>query len=190
MSGTAPGFATAGPLSHLKVLDLSRVLAGPWAGQILADLGADVVRIDRAGGDGLVVSERDLLDRGRRSVVVDLKSEAGRAATLRLIAAADVLIEGFRPGVDSYSAFMEADRRTPTGLAGYLRERGTTRVWLAGLATDFCVHYSALDAVRLGFAVTLLEDACREIDLDGSHGRALAAMGSAGVALSRTTDLG
>lgn len=101
-----------------------------------------------------------------------------------------ILRKGFRPHVDSYSAFFENDRATPTGLAGYLRERGATRVWLAGLATDFCVHYSALDAVRLGFAVTLLEDACREIDLDGSHGKALAAMGAAGVALSRTAELG
>lgn len=101
-----------------------------------------------------------------------------------------ILRKGSRPHVDSYSAFFENDRTTPTGLAGYLRERGVTSLWLAGLATDFCVHYSAIDAVRLGFGVTLVEDACREIDLDGSHGAATAAMGNAGVAFARTSDLG
>lgn len=100
-----------------------------------------------------------------------------------------ILRKGFRPHVDSYSAFFENDRETPTGLAGYLRERGVSGVWLAGLATDFCVHYSALDAVRLGFSVTLLEDACREIDLDGSHAAAMAAMAGAGVALARAGEL-
>jgi nicotinamidase/pyrazinamidase len=100
-----------------------------------------------------------------------------------------VLRKGFRPHVDSYSAFFENDKTTPTGLAGYLRERGVASVWLAGLATDFCVAYSALDARRLGFEVTLIEDACREIDLDGSHAAALARMGEAGVALARTGDV-
>jgi nicotinamidase/pyrazinamidase len=100
-----------------------------------------------------------------------------------------VLRKGFRPHVDSYSAFFENDRTTPTGLAGYLRDRGVTAVWLAGLATDFCVAFSALDAARLGFAVTLLEDACREIDLDGSHAAALARMGEAGVSFARAAAL-
>ncbi len=97
-----------------------------------------------------------------------------------------ILRKGFRPEVDSYSAFFENDRTTPTGLAGYLRERGVGAVWLAGLATDFCVQYSALDAVRLGFGVTVLEDACRAIDLDGSAAAALAAMSAAGVTLAHT----
>lgn len=101
-----------------------------------------------------------------------------------------ILRKGFRPHIDSYSAFFENDRDTPTGLAGYLRERGVGAVFLAGLATDFCVHYSALDAARLGFRVTLIEDACREIDLDGSHAAALAAMAGAGVALARAAELG
>jgi nicotinamidase/pyrazinamidase len=100
-----------------------------------------------------------------------------------------ILRKGFRPHVDSYSAFFENDRDTPTGLAGYLRERGVSSVSLAGLATDFCVHYSALDAARLGFRVTLIEDACREIDLDGSHAAALAAMAGAGVGLARAAEL-
>lgn len=100
-----------------------------------------------------------------------------------------ILRKGFRPHVDSYSAFFENDRATPTGLAGYLRERGVASIWLAGLATDFCVNYSALDAARLGFRVTLLEDACREIDLDGSHAAALSAMAGAGVAFARAAAL-
>jgi nicotinamidase/pyrazinamidase len=82
--------------------------------------------------------------------------------------AALVLRKGFRPAIDSYSAFYENDRKTPTGLASYLRERGLTRLFLAGLAFDFCVRYSAEDARREGFAVFVVEDACRAIDLDGS----------------------
>ena len=103
---------------------------------------------------------------------------------------ADVVIrKGFRPHIDSYSAFFENDRATPTGLAGYLRERGVREVWLAGLATDFCVHYSAVDAARLGFAVTVLEDACRAIDLQGSLAQAVEAMRAAGVRLGRAAEL-
>src|SRR5690606_21250648 len=79
-----------------------------------------------------------------------------------------VIRKGFRPAIDSYSAFYENDRTTPTGLAGYLRERGFARLVMAGLATDFCVAYSALDAARLGFETTVALDACRAIDLDGS----------------------
>lgn len=103
---------------------------------------------------------------------------------------ADIVIrKGFRPEIDSYSAFFENDRTTPTGLAGYLRERGTTEVWLAGLATDFCVGFSALDAARLGFRVTLITDAARAIDLDGSLGRAMSDMAAAGVTLARAAEL-
>jgi nicotinamidase/pyrazinamidase len=79
-----------------------------------------------------------------------------------------VLRKGFRRAIDSYSAFYENDRRTPTGLAGYLRERGLTRIFLAGLAFDFCVRYSAEDARREGFGVVAIEDACRGIDVGGS----------------------
>jgi nicotinamidase/pyrazinamidase len=92
-----------------------------------------------------------------------------------------VLRKGFRPAIDSYSAFYENDRRTPTGLAGYLRERGFKRVFLVGLATDFCVHYSAVDARREGFAAVLVEDGCRAIDLAGSLADAMAKMAEAGV---------
>ena len=79
-----------------------------------------------------------------------------------------VLRKGTDRAIDSYSALYENDRTTPTGLAGYLRERGMRRLFLAGLAFDFCVRYSAEDAVREGFAVFVIEDACRSIDVDGS----------------------
>ena len=91
--------------------------------------------------------------------------------------------KGFRADVDSYSAFFENDHRTVTGLAGYLRERGIEAVTLAGLATDFCVAYSALDAARLGFRVRVVEDACRAIDLAGSLAARTAEMRAAGVAI-------
>ena len=94
-----------------------------------------------------------------------------------------VLRKGFRPAIDSYSAFFENDRRTATGLDGYLRERGIAAVTLVGLATDFCVAYSALDAARLGYAVTVRLDACRAIDLNGSLSAALDQMRAAGVML-------
>jgi nicotinamidase/pyrazinamidase len=79
-----------------------------------------------------------------------------------------ILRKGYHPHIDSYSAFFENDRTTPTGLAGYLRERGFKRIFLAGLAFDFCVLWSAEDARRLGFEAVVVEDACRSIDLEGS----------------------
>lgn len=94
-----------------------------------------------------------------------------------------VIRKGFRPQIDSYSAFFENDQSTPTGLDGYLRSRGVTRLTLVGLATDYCVAYSALDAVRLGFTATVLEGACRAIDLDGSLADARDKMRAVGVAL-------
>ena len=82
---------------------------------------------------------------------------------------ADLVIrKGFRPQIDSYSAFFENDHITPTGLDGYLSTRGVTKLTMVGLATDFCVAYSAIDGAKLGFDVTVLEPACRAIDLDGS----------------------
>jgi len=82
--------------------------------------------------------------------------------------AALVVRKGIRRTIDSYSAFYENDRKTPTGLVGYLRERSITKIFLAGLAFDFCVRYSAEDATRAGFAVAVIEDACRGIDIEGS----------------------
>ena len=100
-----------------------------------------------------------------------------------------VLRKGFRPEIDSYSAFYENDRRTPTGLAGYLRGRGVSRLVFVGLATDFCVAWSAIDGTREGFEVAVVEDACRAIDLDGSLAAAWKEMAAAGVARLRTADL-
>ena len=92
-----------------------------------------------------------------------------------------VIRKGFRPEIDSYSAFYENDRRTPTGLAGYLRDRGLKRIFLAGLATDYCVYYSAVDARRLGFDAVVMESGCRAIDLAGSLAAAWSGMQEAGV---------
>lgn len=94
-----------------------------------------------------------------------------------------VIRKGFRAGIDSYSAFFENDHLTPTGLAGYLNERGINSITLVGLATDFCVAYSALDAVRQGFATTVRLDACRAIDLGGSLDIMIGKMRDAGVKL-------
>lgn len=115
-----------------------------------------------------------------------VQGTAGAAfhAGLRTDPAQMVIRKGFRPGIDSYSAFFENDRTTPTGLEGYLRSRGVAHVTLVGLATDFCVAYSALDAARLGFGVSVLMDACRAIDLDGSLAAAVAQMHAAGVVLA------
>ena len=95
-----------------------------------------------------------------------------------------VIRKGFRPSIDSYSAFYENDHATPTGLAGYLRERGITELTLCGLATDYCVAYSALDAVREGFTVTVAMDACRAIDLGGSLAVMTQRMKASGVKLA------
>lgn len=100
-----------------------------------------------------------------------------------------ILRKGYRSHIDSYSAFFENDRETPTGLAGYLRERGVERLVMAGLATDVCVKFSALDGVKLGFSVTLVTDACRGIDLNGSLAEAMDAMRDAGVRLAQSTAL-
>ena len=100
-----------------------------------------------------------------------------------------VIRKGFRKNVDSYSAFMEADGKTPTGLAGYLRERGLSRCYFVGLATDFCVAWSALDARKAGFEAAVIEDACRGIDVDGSLGKAWVEMQAAGVKRLQSADL-
>jgi nicotinamidase/pyrazinamidase len=94
-----------------------------------------------------------------------------------------IVRKGFRSAIDSYSAFRENDRRTPTGLTGYLRERGFERLSLCGLATDFCVFFSAIDGREAGFEVTLVANACRGIDVDGSLARAMRSMSEAGVTL-------
>jgi nicotinamidase/pyrazinamidase len=110
-------------------------------------------------------------------------------AGLDTLAAGLVVRKGSDPAIDSYSAFYENDHRTGTGLAGYLRERGCSRLVLAGLATDFCVLYSALDGQREGFEVCVLEDGVRGIDLDGSLASAWDRMAEAGVRRIHSSDV-
>jgi len=94
-----------------------------------------------------------------------------------------IVRKGFRPDIDSYSAFFENDHHTPTGLMGYLESRGISELIMVGLATDFCVNFSAVDAAKLGFEVTVRMGLCRAIDLDGSLERARQGMRAAGVVL-------
>jgi nicotinamidase-related amidase len=114
---------------------------------------------------------------------------AGFHPNLELPNAELVLRKGFHKDIDSYSAFYENDRKTPTGLVSYLRERGFKSLYLCGLATDFCVSFTAVDAAREGFEVVVLEDACRSIDLEGSLAAARTAMLEAGVTFSTTDQL-
>ena len=107
--------------------------------------------------------------------------DAALHADLHISHAQLILRKGFHPGVDSYSAFIEADHSTSTGLAAYLRARGLSKVFVCGLATDFCVAWTALDARREGFETTVIEDACRAIDRDGSLTTAWQSMKEAGV---------
>ncbi|MSQ60243.1 MAG: bifunctional nicotinamidase/pyrazinamidase [Betaproteobacteria bacterium] len=100
-----------------------------------------------------------------------------------------VIRKGFHNDVDSYSAFLEADRKTETGLAGYLKGRGIKRVFVCGLATDYCVAWSAMDARKFGFEASVIEDACRGIDLGGSLAKAWADMTAAGVNRIQSHDL-
>ena len=100
-----------------------------------------------------------------------------------------VVRKGWRREVDSYSAFLEADRRSRTGLEGYLDERGIERVFVCGLATDFCVAWTALDALRFKFESVVIEDACRAIDMQGSLAAAWDKMNKAGVARIQSGDL-
>lgn len=108
-------------------------------------------------------------------------SGAAFAAGLDLPKVELVIRKGYHRDVDSYSGFVEADRKTKTGLAGYLTERGFRRVFVAGLATDFCVGWTAIDARAAGFETVVVEDACRGIDTGGSMARAMADMTAAGV---------
>jgi nicotinamidase/pyrazinamidase len=100
-----------------------------------------------------------------------------------------ILRKGFHKHVDSYSAFEEADRKTATGLTGYLKQRGIRTVFVTGLATDFCVAWTALDAKRLGFETYVIEDACRGIDINGSVAAAWKQMQAKGVKRIQSSDL-
>lgn len=109
--------------------------------------------------------------------------------SLELPTAALIVRKGYHADIDSYSAFLEADKQTATGLAGYLKERGITTLFLAGLATDFCVAWSAIDARNAGFTVHVVEDACRAIDSGGSLAKAWADMTAAGVERIQSSEL-
>ncbi|TAN10718.1 MAG: bifunctional nicotinamidase/pyrazinamidase [Burkholderiaceae bacterium] len=108
---------------------------------------------------------------------------------LKLPKAQLILRKGFHPSVDSYSAFEEADRKTTTGLAAYLKARGIDTVYIVGLATDFCVAWTALDARKAGFKAFVIEDATRAIDLNGSLAAAWKEMTAAGVRRIQSTDI-
>jgi len=111
-------------------------------------------------------------------------------ADLETVRAEMIIRKGYRAEIDSYSAFFENDRKTATGLRGYLRERGLGRAFLCGLAADYCVAYSAIDAAKDGFEAVVIEDACRAIDLDGSLAAARETMTQAGVQFVDSSALG
>lgn len=115
--------------------------------------------------------------------------DAALVSGLELPTAELIIRKGFHKEVDSYSAFVEADRKTPTGLAGYLEARGIDTVFLTGLATDFCVAWTAVDARTLGFTTYVIEDATRAIDLNGSLAAAWKQMVAAGVKRIRSADI-
>jgi nicotinamidase/pyrazinamidase len=109
---------------------------------------------------------------------------------LKLPSAQLIVRKGYHPKVDSYSAFMEADGTTPTGLGGYLKQRGIKTVFVTGLATDFCVAWTAMDARKMGFEAFVIEDATRAIDLNGSLAAAWKSMAAKGVKRIQTSDIG
>ena len=111
-------------------------------------------------------------------------------ADLETTRAEMIIRKGTRAEIDSYSAFFENDHKTATGLSGYLRDRGLGRAFICGLAADYCVHFSAVDAARAGLEVVVIEDACRGIDLDGSLAAAKDAMAQAGVRFIDSSALG
>ncbi|MDR2011956.1 MAG: bifunctional nicotinamidase/pyrazinamidase [Rhodanobacter sp.] len=114
---------------------------------------------------------------------------AALARDLSIPQAQLMIRKGFHHNIDSYSAFTEADGKTTTGLAAYLQARRIRRVFVAGLATDFCVAWTALDVRKAGFETTIIEDACRAIDADGSLAKAWRDAGTAGVRRMQSTDL-
>ncbi|GAA3859407.1 bifunctional nicotinamidase/pyrazinamidase [Celeribacter arenosi] len=114
-----------------------------------------------------------------------IQGTSGATFHPRLRTDGDLIIrKGYNPAIDSYSAFFENDHKTPTGLEGYLRTRDIDTLTMVGLATDFCVNFSAVDAATLGFATTVRSDLCRAIDMDGSLAAAMDAMKGAGVTIT------
>ena len=135
----------------------------------------------RRGAAFLVTAEEGSLSAAARALGLAQPTLGRQVDALEVDRAELIIRKGFRSEIDSYSAFFENDRRTPTGLAGYLRDRGLRRIFIVGLATDFCVHYSAVDARRLRFDTVLVAAGCRAIDLAGSLDAAWTGMAAVGV---------
>lgn len=167
-----PGGALAVPDSD-RIVPLANSLAGRFAHVILTQDWHPPGHLSFASSHpGRMPFETVEVAYGMQILWPDhcIQGTAGAAfhAGLDIAAAELILRKGFRREIDSYSVFFENDRATATGLAGYLRERGFRRVFLCGLALDFCVRYSAEDAIRCGFAAVVIDDACRAIDTEGS----------------------
>jgi len=180
-----PGGALAVPDGDAVIGPINRLIAG-FAHVILTQDWHPAGHLSFASSHpGKSPFETATLDYGVQVLWPDHCVQGSRGAEicadLDVRTAELVLRKGYDPRIDSYSGFMEADRRTPTGLAGYLKERGFARVFCAGLATDFCVAWTALDAKAAGFDSFVIEDACRAIDTNGSLAAALTRLDEAGV---------
>jgi nicotinamidase/pyrazinamidase len=181
-----PGGALAVPHGD-DVIPVIRDLAPRFDNVILTQDWHPPGHVSFASRHGLAPFSTIELDYGRQVLWPDHCVQGTRgaafAAGLDIRHAQAVIRKGYHAHTDSYSAFLEADRKTPTGLAGLLRERGLTTVFLCGLATDFCVVWSALDAQAAGFEAVVIEDACRAIDTGGSLAAARAALQDARIRL-------
>jgi nicotinamidase/pyrazinamidase len=181
-----PGGALAVPEGDAVAFEANR-LAGEFAHVVLTQDWHPPNHISFAHLQGREPFETIELDYGPQTLWPAHCVQGSKGAEFHpalAIPQAELIVrKGFRAGIDSYSAFRENDRKTPTGLAGCLRERGFERLTLCGLATDYCVLFSALDARAADFAVEVALDACRGIDLNGSLARALDAMREAGIEL-------
>lgn len=187
-----PGGALAVPNGH-EVVPLINALAKHFENVVVTQDWHPVGHASFASSHpGKTPFETTTLSYGEQVLWPDhcIRGTRGAAlhADLAIPHAQMIVRKGYRSGVDSYSAFLEADRTTPTGLGGYLQERGIARVFVAGLATDFCVAWTALDARRFGLEATVVEDACRAIDAGGSLAKAWADLAAAGVTRLAATD--
>lgn len=188
-----PGGRLAVPRGH-EVVPLINRLAGRFSHVLLTQDWHPPGHLSFASSHpGKKPYDTIMVDYGPQILWPDHCVQATRGAEfhkdLRVTHAALVLRKGIHRAIDSYSTFYENDRKTPTGLIGYLRERGFTRVFLAGLAFDFCVRYSAEDARGEGFPVVVVEDACRGIDVDGSMDATRKSLGEIGVVRVTTDDV-
>lgn len=181
----ADGSAVVGPINALSRKFDHRILTQDWH-----PAGHSSFASSHAGGEPFALTQ---MPYGPQTLWPDHCIQGSNGAEfhpeLEVTGAEIIIRKGFRSNVDSYSAFFENDQTTPTGLTGYLRERGFTRVFIAGLATDFCVAFSAIDASRQGFTTFMIEDASRAIDMSGSLEAAHEKMADAGVTIIRSSDL-